>query len=263
MTEELESAQEVQEAADKPSPSVPSAVSGVEQASAPSVDVDKIVDALMPKIEERISRSVQSVKDRRIAGLTDDVERLKSYIKQTGGDVDRAVREMEVDDILRERRSSKEVPGRTESDGAEVAFEAISTELLSGAGIAFDDAEYNAFVQQWHGKIRNPAHWGDVLRAHIERRQSKATKQGSVTPAAVASTPGAPAQPADTDADIAAIAKQLRELHAGKHGPPTSPQIQEKISALESKLDEIEPMVDLNDPNVRIDTSAVEEWNIT
>lgn len=262
MNEELESALEGQETEATPKPSVPSAISEGQPASAPSVDVEKLVEALMPKIEERIARSVQSTKDRRIAGLTDDVERLKAYMQKSGGDLDRAVREMEVDDMLKERRSSTKVPGRTEVDDTEAAFEAISTELLSGAGIAFDDAEYTAFAEQNSGRIRNPAHWREVLTAHIQRRASKATKQGSVTPAATASTGGAPIQSADVEKSVLSISKELRELYAGKYGPATSPQIIERINALNQKLEEFEPQVNLDDPNVRYDTSAVETWNI-
>ncbi|MHC4619667.1 MAG: hypothetical protein ACYTEQ_18120 [Planctomycetota bacterium] len=260
MTEELESAQEQTE--ETQSPAVPSAVSGDKPTSAPSVNVEEIVDALMPKLEEQIERRVQSTKDRRFATMGDDIERLKSYIKGAGGDVDRAVREMKLDDLIEQGGSPAQVQGGTGASGAEAAFEVISTELLSGAGIAFNDAEYNAFVEQNSGKVRDPAHWREMVKAHIDRRQSKATKQESVTDAAAASTSGATIAPQDVNEEMSATSKKLFEYYSGQHGSPDDPQNVEEIRKLEARLNEIEPKVNLDDPNVSIDLGTSEPWNI-
>jgi hypothetical protein len=260
MTEELESAQEQTE--ETQSPAVPSAVSEDKPTSAPSVNVEELLDTLMPKLEERIERSVQSTKDRRFATMGDDIERLKSYIKSAGGDVDRAVREMKLDDLIEQGGSGAAVQGGTDASGTEVAFEAISTELLSGAGLAFDDAEYTAFAGQWSGKVRNPAHWREVLGAHLDRRQSKATKQESVTDAAAASTSGATIGSEDKDTEMASINRQLFEYYSGAHGSPDDPKNMQEIQKLNARLNEFEPMVNLDDPNVSVDLGTSEPWKL-
>ena len=191
----LESAAEPQEPGAEPTaaPSVPS----LEQPPSPfgDLDVETLAEKLAPHLADSLrpewQKDDQSVKDRRIAGLTDDVARLKSYMSKSGGDVDKAVREMQIDDMLAGRSESK-VPGRTESgsSGLQAAMQAVSTEILSGAEIDFEDPEYVALTKQYGGRIDNAEDWRAITQAFADRRTSKAAKQEGVTEAATVGATG-------------------------------------------------------------------------
>jgi hypothetical protein len=85
----------------------------------------------------------------------------------------------------------------------EAAFEAISKEILSGADIPFDDAEYNALVTEYEGRVRNPEHWRSIAQAHVDRRRIQSERQEGVTPAASSSAlGGTPPSGSDTDDEL-------------------------------------------------------------
>lgn len=205
--EQLESGQEVVEAQEQPSPAVPSVPSGVEQASAPSLDLDnlaeKVAGMVRAGLQEDVERQFQSTKDRRYAS----VEKIAAYLDTHGGDVEKATREMKMDELLaRDSDSPSSVPGRTEEEiRAEIAatFEATSKEILSGANIPFDDAEYNALVKEYADRIRNPEHWRTVVQALADRRRIQSERQEGVTPAASSSAlGGTPPSGGDTDDEL-------------------------------------------------------------
>ena len=200
--EQLESGQEVVEAQEQPSPAVPSVPSGVEQASAPSLDLDNLAEKVAGMVREGlqvdIERGIQSTKDRRFS----DVERVIKALKDAGGDEMLAIRNMQIDDLIAQGALPAEVPGRTD-DGMEVAFEAISKEILSGANIPFDDAEYNALVTEYEGRVRNPEHWRSIAQAHVDRRRIQSERQEGVTPAASSSAlDGTPPSTGDSDDEL-------------------------------------------------------------
>ena len=210
MTEEkLESGQEVTEEKEQPTPA-PSVPSGDEPTSAPEVNAEALVEQLAPLLAEKLrpewEKADQSVKDKRIAGLTDDVERLKVYLASSDGDVDKAIKEMRIDDML--AGESQPVVGTT---GKEVqgAMEAISAQYLSSAGIDFEDPGYKALVQQY-GWIKTPENWEPVVKAFIETKLTKEAKQEGVTSAAVVSSIGAVVSSEDPDE----LAAELERLQA-------------------------------------------------
>ena len=230
--EELESGQEVVEAQEQPSPAVPSVPSGVEQASAPSLDLDNLAEKVAGMVREGlqvdIERGIQSTKDRRFA----DVEKIAAYLKDSGGDIEKATREMKVDEILaRESGAPSPVLGRTE-DETKAAFGAISEEILSGADIAFDDPEYLAFVAKHNKKITTPEAWRSVLQSHADRRRIQSARQEGVTASAISSATGG-ASPASDDS-YEGLANQLGALR-GKFDPESQKirgAIQEKMAEL-------------------------------
>ncbi len=242
----LESAAEPQEpeADATAAPSVPS----LEQPPSPfsGLDVETLAEKLAPHLAESLrpewQKDDQSVKDRRIAGLTDDVDRLKAYIKQESGDVDKAVREMEIDDMLAGRSGSK-VPGRTESgsSGLQAAMQAVSTEILSGAEIDFDDPEYVALTKQYAGRIGNAEDWRAVAQAFADRRTTKATKQAGVTDAATVGSSGAPPPAAGEEQE--ALLAEMNDMYAGKKGSLSLPQNSTRLKEIAAKLNEIDPPV--------------------
>ena len=237
----LESAAEPQEpeADATAAPSVPS----LEQPPSPfsGLDVETLAEKLAPHLADSLrpewQKDDQSVKDSRIHGLIDDVDRLKSYMKREGGDVDKAVREMQIDDMLAGRSESK-VPGRTESgsSGLQAAMQAVSTEILSGAEIDFDDSEYVALTKQYAGRITNAEDWRAVAQAFADRRTTKTAKQEGVTSAATVGESGAAAT---ASGDAESVAAELNELLDGTG--VTKPETQKRIAELTARLEELEP----------------------
>lgn len=211
---ELEGAQETPE---EEVPTSPPSVPSADKPPSPldDLDVESLAEKLAPHLAESLrpewQKDDQSVKDRRIAGLTDDVERLKAYAKAAGGDLDKAVREMQIDDMLAGRSESK-VPGRTESgsSGLEAAMQAVSTEILSGAEIDFDDPEYVALTKQYAGRIQNAEDWRAVTQAFADRRTTKAAKQEGVTDAATVGATGKAVSTGEKSYDELAV--ELDEL---------------------------------------------------
>jgi hypothetical protein len=234
----LESGQEVQETTEQPTPT-PSVPSGDKQTSAPEVNAEALVEQLVPLLTEQLrpewEKADQSVKDKRIAGLTDDVERLKVYLSASGGDVDKAVREMKVDDML--SGESQPVVGATGNE-VQGAMEAISAMKLSAAGIDFEDPGYLALVGQY-GWIQTPEHWGAVLDAYIGTGKTKEAKQEGVTAAAVVGNIGATVVSEDAD-EIAAELDRLQAPGPNENGV-THPDNIARRKELNAKLKALTP----------------------
>jgi len=237
-TEALENEQKQAEA-QASQPVVPSTVS----ATAPSakLDADSLASALKsdPTLRSALvealrpewQKDTQSVKDKRIAGLTDDVERLKVYIQKTGGDVDAAVREMRVDELLEGR------PARGGAESEDVAYmTAKSALILKDAEISFEDPEYRLLVAQYEGRI-NPNQWVDVVQHFADSRQKKATRQTSVTASAAVGGGGSAAPAGDLDA----LTEELEAIQSGKRGSLTDPKLQAKRKELRKQLADLTP----------------------
>lgn len=234
----LESGQEVQEVVEQPTPT-PSVPSGDKQTSAPEVNAEALVEQLVPLLTEQLrpewEKADQSVKDKRLQGLTDDVERLKIYLSASGGDVDKAIREMKVDDLLAGEPQS--VVGATGNE-VQGAMEAISTMKLSAAGIPFEDTGYLALVGQY-GWIQNPEHWGSVLDTYIGTRVTKEAKQTGVTGAAVVSNIGGTVVSEDADV-LAAELDRLQHPGPNESGV-THPDNIARRKEINAKLKELTP----------------------
>lgn len=244
--ETRESAQEQSENEDSPSPAVPSVVSGEKQPSGSRIDAELFVSALSdPRVKAAAVEALrpewekddQRVKDKRIQGLTDDVARLKQYVNAAGGDVDRAIREMQIDDILEGRAS----PARGSAGGNESSqafMEARTAQLLSGAGIDFDDPDYKMLVAQYGGRVTDPNQWIGVVEGFVGSRQSKKAKQENIPPAAAASESGN-VLGVEGDEDIESLTEQLNKLRAQRATPATMEQrtqIRKKLTALQDRM---------------------------
>jgi hypothetical protein len=131
--------------------------------------VSKIVDRLSPEIEKR----VQSVKDKRFGGLeklggVDELLRLKDYIKQQGGDVDKGVREYQIDQLLNQaapQGSAANGANRSAVDTTRV--QQRTTELLNDAGISPTDPDYLALVNKTYAA---PEDWYHAVSRFAVRR---------------------------------------------------------------------------------------------
>jgi len=215
MTEEqvVESAQESSEVVEQPVPVVPSVPSGDQPTSAPSSGVD---------IEEMIDRKIQSVKDRRLDRVPKLEEKLDQLIELYESDT---------------KPPSSEVPGRT-GDGEKAYMEAMSTQILDGAGIAFDDPEYNALVDQYGGKV-TPEQWVSVTKAFAEKRSTKVGKQEGVTEAAAATSAGTVVE-VSADAEMDNLSNRLEEIRVGGQAA-VDPKLKEERTNILARMNELDP----------------------
>ena len=224
MTEEpkLESAQEAPEVVEQPKPTAPSVPSGDKPTSEVSSGVD------ISTLEETIDRKIQSLKDRRLDKLPQLEEKVNQLIAAYEG--------------APPKESSPEVVGTT-GGGEQAYMEAMSAQILDGAGIAFDDPEYNALVEQYGGKITDPDQWANVTKAFADKRKSKASKQAGVTDAAGATAEGTVAEVSD-EADVTNLITRLEEIQAGGMASVDT-QLKEERAKIIARLDELEPQVKL------------------
>jgi len=222
MTEEpkLESAQEEPEVVEQPKPTAPSVPSGDKPTSEVSSGVD------ISALEETIDRKIQSLKDRRLDKLPQLEEKLNQLIEAYEGASPKA--------------SSPEVSGKT-GGGEQAYMEAMSAQILDGAGIAFDDPEYNALVEQYGGKIANPEQWVNVTKAFAEKRRAKASKQESVTDAAGVTAAGTSAEVSE-EADVINLSNRLEEIRASGMAS-VDPKLKEERDKIVARLNELEPQV--------------------
>jgi len=212
--ENLESTQEQPEAEESPTPSVPSVVSGDTQPSETQFDPDalasKTAELLRPMIEQEVSRTFQSGKDRRFA----DVELISKYLKEAGGDVSKAARDMKLDEIYESLGSEGEVGTYTPGSGSDEAFmEARTGQLLRDAGIDFEDPDYKMLVAQYGGRVTDPNQWLAVVEGFTATRQTKRAKQENI-PGAAAASEGGNVLSAGGDEDIETLTQELNKLQA-------------------------------------------------
>jgi len=219
MTEEqvVESAQESSEVVEQPKPTVPSVPSGDEPTSAPSSGVDSVA------LEEMIDRKIQSVKDRRLDRVPKLEEKLDQLIKLYESEP--------------KAEPSPEVVGTT-GGGEQAYMEAMSTQILDGAGIAFDDPEYNALVEQYGGKV-TPEQWVSVTKAFAEKRSTKVDKQEGVTDAAGATAAGTVVE-VSAEEDMDNLTTRLEEIRASGLAA-VDPKLKEEREKILARMNELDP----------------------
>jgi hypothetical protein len=223
----LESESEAQEETGSPTPP-PSIPSIDEQPSAQSPNLGSFVDALSdPRTKAAVvellrpewQKDDQSLKDSRlerhdksIDGLIGDVDRLKSYIQATGGDVDRAVREMRIDDVLAGRTSVPASGLADDGNESQKKYATAQTQLaLDRNGIAWDDPAYVSFQAQY-GTL--PAEqWIPIADKWADQEGAKRAKQKNIPSAAAASESGTVIS-VEGDEDIESLAQELDKLMA-------------------------------------------------
>jgi hypothetical protein len=190
--ENLESAGEVVEGAAPavPTPSVPSAgqppSGGTADAGALAERLERIENLVKEQgkqIPTLVDRAFQSGKDKRFAS----VERIANALKEAGGDASKATRELEIQDMLDERRQAASPrPDTAVSGTAERArMEKETAEILSEAGIAFDDPDYLALVAQHAGSTAGAEDWRmKVSKFSLRKLKGTAVGAGAALPSA-------------------------------------------------------------------------------
>lgn len=176
MPDELEDVQAA-EVSEVKAPPVPEAseASSDEGSSSGGLTVEDLKafrQELNKDFDERV-RQFQSGVDKRLSGYGN----LSQLLKRAGVPVNpealaAAQREMELDEVLEERRQGPSVRGRTD-DSREV-FQVVSAEILDQAGIAYDDADYKAFVAKHSGRVKDPEHWRTLMKVFTDRKGRQA-----------------------------------------------------------------------------------------
>lgn len=215
--EVMESAPEPQEAEAPPAPKL-SEPSGGQRPSEPEQEVRGILTRLAEKMEslevslqEQVRREVQSTKDRRFAKQEQELAEIKAYLDASGGDIKKAAREMQLDEILSQGRLPREDRGGSdwERDWNQ-GSESILRSALDDFGVKVDrsDPEYREIVGRTYN---SPADAFAALNRLVARRV-----KGESAPAAAAATEGsAPASP--PTADIGELTNRVQQLRlAGK-----------------------------------------------
>ena len=219
MTEEqnLESAQEAPEVEEQPVPTAPSVPSGDKPTSEVSSGVD------ISSLDEKIDLKIQSFKDKRLSKIPALEKKLDELIELYEG---------------APAESSPEVVGTT-GGGEQAYMEAMSAQILDGAGIANDDPEYDALVERYGGKITDPEQWVSITKAFAEKRSSKAAKQEGVTEAAGATAAGTAVSVSAED-ELAGLSSRLEEIRTGGRAA-IDPTIKEEREKIMARLNELEP----------------------
>jgi len=200
-----ESGEEPQEPQGSPIPKV----SGASSDEQPSAGMEGTANALeeiralkeeIAAIPELVQREVQSLKDKRLQPVEQafsgvDPQVLKVFnakLKEYGGDEDRAIREMELDALLAERRKAKQgVGGATPSEeqGQQGSLEDQIAVRLGRArlqGVVIEDDE----LQELWGDKPWPS--GQAALQALDNFIEKKRRQESVTPAAAVGSEGRP-----------------------------------------------------------------------
>lgn len=173
--------------------------------------VAKIVDRLAPEIDKRF----QSAKDKRFSTLDklgggDELLKLKDYIKQQGGDVDKAVREMQLDNLLNQRAQGSPAPEANRAAVDTTSVQTRTAELLTDAGIAFDDAEYLALTKK---PYRAPDEFYQSVSKLAIRRAKQQHTPGAATLAVEGGAAPASGSTTKTDKLLARQSELSRKPH--------------------------------------------------
>ena len=230
-TEPLESAPETTEQAAPPVPTIASAASQGPPTS-PTVDAgefEKFKNELLTELDERISKRVQSQTDVRFKS----VDKINAYLKRSGGDVDKAMREMQIDDLLAERQapaSPQPDPGRSAVDNK--WLQDRTAEILNEGGVSTEDPEYQALLKK--------PNWTESLwLAEVGKLATRKAKQGKAgSPAAVITD--AAGKPPAPPGDVESLTKDYyKDMLAARGDAATVRSTKEKYRKLGVPVDQV------------------------
>src|SRR5262245_13804097 len=129
-----------------PTPAVSSPSAGQPPSSPANLPeiTDALIDKLMahPKFAGQLTRTVQSVKDKRF----DQMERFKTYLDANGGDLQKAKREMVLDEMVSNYEPEPSGNGQP-AQSSTTSLQSQTKELLDQFGIPDDDPELVAMAK--------------------------------------------------------------------------------------------------------------------
>ena len=161
------------------SPTVP-----VGAASAQPFDQDALVAKIVAQLGPEIDKRFQSAKDKRLATLdklggVDDLLALKDYIKAKNGNVDEAVREYQIDQMIAQQSTSAPEAGRPAPvENPNAGLKEWTADILTEAGISFDDPEYQNLSQT---RVPDRRAWEQTVTKFVARRAKQVVSPGAAT----------------------------------------------------------------------------------
>lgn len=162
--------------------------------------VERLAEKLAPKIQEYISRSVQSTKDRRFDGFARQMAEVQEYLKASGGDPRKAAREYALDQMLNQPQSSPQDAGTS-----------VEAEIREGARRVLKAAEEEWGVKLTRDELPDEgAVYESVADYHADlaRRVARKAKQSRGGATTVAVEGGQRAQTGDNADELAAKLQQ-------------------------------------------------------
>jgi len=220
-----------------PTPAI-SADSAAAGSAEPSFDAealaDKMLEKLVPVLDNKIDARFKSAKDKRFA----KVEEILSAVKEAGDDPEKVRGRLEQADLYDrlDRIEAGMRSGGAVGTAPEPDIQSDTAEILQKAGISFDDPD----VAKWASKsFTSEAQALADLRAVVTKR----AKQGNVTPSAAVGAAGRPAPEGDSYAELG---KQLAGLR-GKYDEESQKsrkEIQAKMAELEKGITFVETGTD-------------------
>lgn len=198
-----------------PTPAISPASERVSSAET-GFDVVAFEERISAKIDEIVA-SIPHEVDRRFKSTTDksfqDVRKVAQYLEQFGGDVEKATREMAIDELLEGRKGEVGDPGRSPEPSTQLSeadFQRRTAEILEEAGIPLDDPEVLDLAKE---KVASEADWYRKLT----KLGVKRAKQGGIGTGAAVGDAGGPVKPAEDDALLDEIQDLLRHpIHNAK-----------------------------------------------
>jgi hypothetical protein len=166
--------------------------SGLEPAAFAASLIPHLTPAISAMVKDAVTRQDQSFKDRRLKSLDgvpiEFFRDLYNRAQKNGGDVDAAMRDVEIDAVrervLRGKGGGEEaegpVPGRTEQPTRETIRERLeqrSTEILDNAGIDPKDEAFLGFVAE-HRKAKTSP---DLYEQALEKWAWRESRQRAIT----------------------------------------------------------------------------------
>jgi len=146
--------------------------------------VSRLKEALLPEIRQLVERQGQSLKDRRIAGIERDLQTLKQYLDGSGGDINRAARELAIDELLSQGAEQTANQGKVGEDWQAGVLKILEeAEKTAGVKISLDDPELVAAARGQY------ASWAEAYAAvnRVVLRRAKGVPAG-VVPTEVSGT---------------------------------------------------------------------------
>jgi hypothetical protein len=192
------------------SPEVP-----VGSASAQPFDQEALVAKIIAQLGPEIDRRFQSAKDKRLSALdklggVDDLLALKDYIKAKNGNVDEALRDFQIDQMLAQRSTSAPEAGRPVApENPNAGLKEWTADILTEAGIAFDDPEYRSLASE---TVPDRSTFERKVTRFIARRAKQLIQPGLAT-VIVSGATGAPAGTLTKDDKLNRKYARLNELH--------------------------------------------------
>ena len=223
MTEQPSSAASARSPEGVPTPELASQPSpGQAPSTAPVIDAEAIATSVRESIRADIKelsdlvKRVQSDKDRRITGIQKDVADLARRLGVPEEKVVQAQRDQVLDQMVEERLSSPEAPGRAKAEQAspEDVFKNETALLLSKLeaehGVQITDDELKTMISE---RLRGGRPYRSAAEYHSDISGlaiKKVKQESSATPASAAAPAGQPAASAGTEGLLEELEKALK-----------------------------------------------------